>query len=84
MEKVIQPSDISVLIGCNCEDVEKIMSSVISVLVYMKPGESLKSSSTILEKIDNDLIHIDSEISVDRLLDTIDFLEKKNVIKFPV
>lgn len=78
--KTIQPSDISGLIGVDQGDVEKIMSLIFSMLLYMNPGDRMESSFALIEKIDATLIHIDSRVNKSNV---IDFLEHRKIIKIP-
>ena len=79
--KIIQPSYVSGLMDVSQDDTEKIMSVIFSMMLYMNPGDKMESSFASLEKLDQDLMHIDCHVNKNNL---VDFLEKRNIIKIPV
>ena len=79
---IIQPSSIFKMLNVkNNDDAEKVMSTTLSFLLYMKPGDILKTSNINFEKISPDLIYLDTDLNKDQMLDE---LSKKKIIKLPI
>lgn len=82
IKKTIQPAYILELLNVkNIEEGKKIISTTLSFLAYLKPGESLEYSSGRFTKLSHDLIHFDNNMSSEEIFDS---LEKRKVIKIPI
>ena len=80
--KIIQPQQLCKLLGVkNVVEADKVLSLAYAFLVYMNPGDVLETSDIRLEKISKDLIHVDSDHD---LVQVVDSLEKKRVLRMPI
>lgn len=61
-------------------DASKVLSWAFAFLLYMKPGDILETSGASFKKVSSDLIQIDSNLSLETLVDS---LEKRSVIRLP-
>ena len=81
-EKIIQPKKLFKILKLkDFEEAEKVFASTLGFLVYLPPGHTIRTSTASFRKISNDLIQITTNIDTKNL---VNFLEKTNVIKFPV
>lgn len=81
-ESIIQPKDLFDLLGIkNHYEAERVMNYSFSLLANLKIGDTLKTGNLTLSKIDQTLIHIETSISSDVLLDE---MEKRRIIKLPI
>lgn len=81
-ELVIQPSDIFQMTGVpQTAELERMLSVAFDFINYLKPGESLRTSSTIYSKVSDDLVHIHSYVQPRQCLDE---LENKKILRIPV
>lgn len=80
--KIFQPSELFEFL--NCKDTEtghKILAGTLSLLMYLKPGESLETSFGTFSKLTPDLLHIQTNVHTDVLVDE---LVRSKVIKLPI
>lgn len=79
---ILQPSEMFRLLKIeNTEEAERVLSTALEFLVYMKVGYTLKTGLVTFKKISNDLIHMDVKIDPN---DFVDALEKAKVIRIPI
>ena len=92
--RTIQPAEIFKIFGykedqefgtLSCEDTKvdanKILSWVFAMLIYLKPGDMIETSSARFKKISDDLLCIDVNLDLKLMLDNV---EMRRVIKIPV
>jgi len=64
----------------NKEEGERILENAFNFLVYLRPGDELIAGSTKFVKLDDDIIHVSTKVSIEEVADT---LHKKRIIRFP-
>jgi hypothetical protein len=79
--RVIQPKDIATMLNMKSDQVESAVSTALSFLIYMKPGDELHACSSKFIKLADNSVYIKTAISKE---DVIDSLESVNIIKLPV
>ena len=81
-EKIIQPKKLfRILKVKDYSEAEKVFASTMGFFLYLPVGHTIRTSTATFQKISSDLIHIDSDLKQDNL---VNFLEKTGTIKFPV
>lgn len=82
VHKIITPSTVfknMKLKTTNYPDAEKILSVALNTLIGLNVGDVLETSSGTFTKIAPDLLHVDSNLNQEQLVDS---LEKRKIIKF--
>jgi hypothetical protein len=80
-ETVLQPSDIFRMMKLRHDkNAEDVLDTALKLLVYLKPGDKLKSGGVVYSKLSADLVHIGVKVSPMEIADT---LEKRRIIRVP-
>lgn len=78
---IIQPESLYKILNVkNLEDAEKVLNTSLSFLLYLKIGDALVTATATFNKIDHDLIQIETCLDPDFIADE---LLRKRIIKFP-
>lgn len=81
-EKIIQPKKLFKILKIkDFEEAEKVFASTLGFFVYLPIGHKIQTSTASFHKISSDIIQISTNIDTKNL---VNFLEKTNVIKFPI
>lgn len=81
-KQVFQPSEICS--SCNAKDLQecmRIISSTLSMLLYLREGDALEYSSAKFSKLSDDLLHIETNLDIEQLADS---LSHRRIIRLPV
>ena len=82
MGRVIQPRHLFEMLDIkNSDEAERVLTTVLYLLIYLKPGDVLKTNVAEFVKLAPDLIQMDSNIDSDIIVDE---LEKKKIISLPL
>lgn len=78
---VLQPQQIFSMFKIkvqSLEEAERILDVALKLLVYLNPGDKLKSGGITYTKISEDLVHVDVKVKAEEIGD---LLERKKVIR---
>jgi hypothetical protein len=77
----LQPSEIFRKLKIkHTDEAERLLDTILKLLVYMKPGDKLKTGGITYTKLDADTVHLGVRVSAEEIADT---LERKKVIRIP-
>lgn len=80
--RVLQPADLfrwAEIKGA--EEAEKVLGHAYAFLNHMSVGDVLETSSVRFTKLSEDLIHVESLVNAERMVDA---LAKRRLLRFPV
>lgn len=78
---ILQKIDIFNKLGIkDTEDANRIFNLIMGFFAYMKVGDRISTSMIEFEKVDNNLLVVETQIKEDELLDDLD---KLNIIRIP-
>jgi len=82
IKNTIQPENLfKVLKVEDNKDTRMVLASTLKYLVYLNIGDKIEIKDVTFTKIGKDLIHIDTEIDLNSLVDN---FEKSKIIRFPL
>jgi hypothetical protein len=77
--KCLRPSDIFKILNVkDQEEAERVFKFTLSFLSYLSPDDILKTPDVTYTKISKDMIHIDSKVNLDDVIDT---FNKRKIIE---
>lgn len=82
VSKIFQPKYIFDMLGIkDTQEAEKVMSTLMYMLIYLQEGDKIQTTVATFEKISPDLLHIDCSLNGEFIVDE---LHKKKIIRLPV
>lgn len=81
MQRVLQITEICEYLNIkNTEDLEKILTLLVNLLVYTKEGDQIKTSNIEFEKLSDNLIYVESKIEDD----ISELLLNRKIVRIPI
>jgi hypothetical protein len=77
-----QPQEFFDLLGVkNIDEGQKVLNAAFNLIAYLKPGDSVQTSTVTITRVQDDLYHVD--VRMDKKI-VYDEVVKNKVIKLPV